>query len=331
MTHSSEAETRLLDHTDRLVQGHRRLLADGERNRLFHEALAETVTAGSTVLDIGSGTGIWAVTAAMLGARRVVAIEYEPLLTGAIRAMAEENGVADRVEIISGDSRQVALGREFDVVISETIGHLVFDESIVSIMIDARERFLKPGGTLIPRTVRLIAAPASLESERLPVGIAPRATFFESLSMNIPIALTDRSMLKLFDEPRELVAADLMSADRMPDLTEMSATWEWTGTDEINCFAVWAEADLSESVRVTTYRTSSWMPMIYRIRPFAGGRGAVAFSLTLTERSNFWTANLTGSDHFEEQSYSPANAAADLIERGRPFSKVLDQLPSTPR
>ncbi len=163
-------------------------------NRSLYRALKQTVTKDSCVLDIGSGTGIWAVAAAMMGAKRVVAIEEEPLLIGLIKALARENGVAERVEVIEGDSRRVQLGKEFDIVISETVGHLVFDESIVSIMVDARERFLRPGGLLIPESVALVAAAAHLKSrhKRLPAGIPLAHDHFESLALNIPVGLSAR-------------------------------------------------------------------------------------------------------------------------------------------
>ena len=58
----------------------------------------------SSVLDIGSGTGIWAIAAARLGAKRVVAIEREPLIAGVIRELAHTNSVSDRLEILIGDA-----------------------------------------------------------------------------------------------------------------------------------------------------------------------------------------------------------------------------------
>jgi protein arginine N-methyltransferase 1 len=128
------AEARLYDHVNRLLAGHEMLIGDANRNRLFYRALRKNVTGQSSVLDIGSGTGVWAVSAAMMGASRVVAIEQDQLLIGLIKRLARDNGVADRVEVVEGDSRQVLLAREFDVVISETIGNLGFDEQIVPIM-----------------------------------------------------------------------------------------------------------------------------------------------------------------------------------------------------
>ena len=325
MPDTDEAEAQLYNHTDLLIQGHRRLLSDRERNQSFYEALRETVKNDSAVLDIGSGTGIWAVTAALLGARRVVAIEYEPLLIGVIKALAAENGVGDQVEVVCGDSRQLHLAREFDIVISETIGHLVFDESIVSIMIDARERFLKADGMIIPQAVRLVAAAAHLENsdEKLPAGIPLTAAVFESLSINIPLALTDKTPLKILSSPEMLINTDLRTVSELPGLENLSAHWELPDTSEINCFAVWAEAFLTDKVSITTSRTTSWMPMIYRIKPFEQKSGDVKFSLTLTSKSNYWTAGITDRQNYEEQSYSPAAAAVELVTRSRSALNAL--------
>ena len=332
MQDASDAEARLFNHTDVLLQGHRRLLSDAERNRSFYQALSEAVTDGSTVLDIGSGTGVWAVAAAMLGARRVVAVEYEPLLTGVIRALAEEHGVADRIEIVSGDSRRIELAREFDIVVSETVGHLVFDESIVPIMIDARERFLKPGGRLIPNAVRLKVSAARLENsdERLPAGIPLSGSVLDRLAKNVPLAIQDRSTLTLISEPRLLVEADLRMVSGMPDLVEMKASWELPDVNSVNCFAVWAEADLTANVSVSAYRTTSWMPMIYQVEPFKAARGEVEFSLTLTEKTSSWRVTARDGSGLEEKSYSPAIAATEMLTRSRPYSKVLEQLSVLP-
>src|SRR5262249_29797507 len=147
--------------------------------------LKKVVKPNSIVLDIGSGSGIWAIAAARLGAKRAVALEMDPLLAGVIRGLAAENGVAGRVEVISADSRALLLPREFDVVISETVGNLAFDEQIVSIMADARRRFLKPGGDVIPQSVSLMVAPANLSRERVPALVPLAFESFEGLSVHV--------------------------------------------------------------------------------------------------------------------------------------------------
>lgn len=328
MADNSEAEARLYNHTDQLLKAHETLLSDANRNRPLYRALKKTVTKDSSVLDIGSGTGIWAVAAAMLGAQRVVAIEEDSLLIGVIKDLASENGVADRVEVVQGDSRRVQLGKEFDLVISETVGHLVFDESIASIMIDARERFLKPGGILIPETVALVAAAAHLKTrhERLPAGIQMKYSHFESLALNIPIGLNNKARLQIITNPQELVRADLGNICATPDLSSLTARWELLDARQVNCFAVWAEVTLVNGVSITTRQTTSWFPMIYRIKPFKQECGEIEFKLELTSKSNYWTATLSKDQHQEIQSYSPAFAAAELLAHTRTETKVFNPL-----
>ena len=184
---------------ERLLVYHDLLLRDSVRNRAFRRALALRVTPGSSVLDIGSGTGLWAIEAARLGASRVVAIEKEPLLASIIERMAAENGVADRVRVVRGDSRRVSLPRQFDLLVSETVGNLGFDEGILPIVADARARFLRPRGTVIPEAIALLAAPGH-EGWRPPL----RAESFRSLALHIPREPGQRR-IRLLARPRDLV------------------------------------------------------------------------------------------------------------------------------
>lgn len=324
----NNAEAKLYDHVNQLLAGHEKLLSDGTRNRLFYQALEKNVTRESSVLDIGSGTGLWAIAAARLGAKRVVAIEQDQLLIGLIKTLARDNGVADRVEVVQGEAGQVQLGKEFDIVISETIGHLVFDEQIVPIMIDAKERFLKPGGVLIPESIALVAAAGHLneERQRLPAGIPLEYGYFESLLLNHPLGLTDRANLKLMSEPKELIRVDLTIIESSPSLNNMAVRWELRGTHRINCFAVWAEATLTSDVHLTTIQTSSWSPLLYRVNPFKGEQGDLEFKLTLTEASNYWTATLADGQAWETQSYSPAVAATVLLAQSRANIDLLSHL-----
>jgi ribosomal protein L11 methyltransferase len=65
--------------------------------RLLLAALAERVAGGETVLDVGCGSGVLAVSAAALGASGVVAVDIEPAALPVTLANAMWNGVANRV------------------------------------------------------------------------------------------------------------------------------------------------------------------------------------------------------------------------------------------
>ena len=63
---------------------------------------------GSDFLEVGSGTGLIAVLAALAGVRRVVALDITPEAVANTRANAEKHGVSGRAEARHGDALQPA-------------------------------------------------------------------------------------------------------------------------------------------------------------------------------------------------------------------------------
>jgi protein arginine N-methyltransferase 1 len=136
---------------------HHSMLADSERTETFLRAILATVKPGDVVVDIGCGTGVLSLFAVMAGARTVYAIEREPIIEVASE-IAEANGLGDRVRFISGSSTDIELPERVDVVISETVGNIGFDEGILPLAADARRRFAKPDARFIPQRVDVHAS-----------------------------------------------------------------------------------------------------------------------------------------------------------------------------
>jgi protein arginine N-methyltransferase 1 len=139
------------------------LISDRVRTGSYAEALRRTVKPGSVVLDIGTGPGVFAILACQLGAGRVFALEMQAIIqiareNAAVYSCSDGTVCANRIEFIEDFSTNVALPSQVDVIISDLHGALpLFGRHIPSI-VDARRRFLRPGGVLIPRKETLWAA-----------------------------------------------------------------------------------------------------------------------------------------------------------------------------
>ena len=135
------------------------MLQDGVRCRAFRDALREVVTPDSVVLDIGAGTGILSIFAAQAGAKKVYAVERSPVAQAA-REIIKSNGLSDQITVIQGEMEALDLPEKVDVIVSEWLGGYGVDENLLPIVIQARDRWLKLGGVMIPGTTTSWMAPA---------------------------------------------------------------------------------------------------------------------------------------------------------------------------
>jgi type I protein arginine methyltransferase len=133
------------------------MMADKGRIAAYARALERRVVAGSVVLDVGTGTGIIALLACQAGAARVYAIEPAGAIEVA-REAAAANGFADRIRFIQAMSTDVDLPEPVDGIAADVHGVLPLFQQSVSSIIDARHRFLRPAGWIIPARETLWAA-----------------------------------------------------------------------------------------------------------------------------------------------------------------------------
>jgi 2-polyprenyl-3-methyl-5-hydroxy-6-metoxy-1,4-benzoquinol methylase len=94
-------------------------------NRTFRRAIYQRFAitfeesepiAGKTVLDVGCGSGRYAVEFARRGAARVVGLDYAGGMLNLARDYATSAGVADRCEFVEADFTSFSLHERFDVV-----------------------------------------------------------------------------------------------------------------------------------------------------------------------------------------------------------------------
>jgi Methyltransferase domain len=144
------------------LAGQRGMAFDATRNALYEAAIKRVVTPDSVVLDLGSGLGMHALMAARAGARRVFMVEPENVVHCALE-VAKHNGYGDRIEAFQGRIEEVELPEKVDVIISVFTGNLLYTEDLLPSLYFARDKWLKPGGALIPDAAELMVAPINIE------------------------------------------------------------------------------------------------------------------------------------------------------------------------
>jgi SAM-dependent methyltransferase len=131
---------------------HRTMIRDRVRTEAFRRALEAAVQPGDVVLDVGAGSGILSLLAARAGAARVYAVEQTSIARLA-EDLAAANGLGEIVEVIQGDIIEVDLPEQVDVIVSEWLGGFGIDEGMLVPVLVARDRWLRPGGIMIPALV----------------------------------------------------------------------------------------------------------------------------------------------------------------------------------
>lgn len=297
-------------HMPGVLQYHRSMLADKVRNKLLARAIAQCVGEDISFLDIGAGTGVWAILAAKLGAKRVVAVEIEECLIPFIHKHALENGVADRIEIIHGKSDDVKIKGRFDVIVSELFGGDALGAETINSFIDLRTRFLAPGGVLIPGRLVSYAAPVRVNWPDAPAEVDISSDLLHSIRLNYPQSLpnpTGRKVEYLAD-PVPLVDIDFASIEQPPSLSNLTASWKLKDVSRANAIATFNRHYFTDKIEMDSRRSQSWGTGIYPFAPFNVKKGELAVSLTIDAKQGNWTLSVPSKPEIRPQSYSPAFA-----------------------
>ena len=235
------------------------MLQDSVRCKAFQRAITETVTPGCAVLDIGAGTGILSMFAAQAGARVVYAVEQTQIAEVA-REIIRENGLRDRITVIQNDMAAVELPEKVDVIVSEWLGGYGVDENLLPIVVLARDRWLKPGGKMIPGSVTALLAPAFDECLQRDVD------FWRSDPYGIDFDLISRATAQNFRcfggrviqkhilcDPRVMWEVDSMTYSHADAIQPFSCQLEFIADreGEFNCLAAWFRAPLTEEIVLT--------------------------------------------------------------------------------
>ena len=87
-------------------------------------ALEDLVRPGMTVFDVGTGSGVLAIVAAKLGAKRVEAVDFDPVAVRVARENVRQNGAEDVVRTERSDLLKSVAGKA-DLIIANIIADII--------------------------------------------------------------------------------------------------------------------------------------------------------------------------------------------------------------
>ncbi len=135
------------------------MVSDPLRTPLLETAVGRLVKKGDVVFDLGCGLGILSFAAIKAGAKKVYACDVDTEALSQAYKTAREQGWGKKLFLFEGLSSDIGLPEKVDVILAETVGSLGLDENILPFVIDARNRFLKKGGQILPAALRIFVAP----------------------------------------------------------------------------------------------------------------------------------------------------------------------------
>ncbi|KAJ6713943.1 PROTEIN ARGININE N-METHYLTRANSFERASE 3-RELATED [Salix viminalis] len=154
---------------------HREMISDKVRMSAYSQAILKnpSLMTGAVVMDVGCGTGILSLFAAKTGASRVIAIEASEKMASVATQIAKENGLwrctegnnqyTGVMEVVQGMVEEIDKSIQIephsvDVLLSEWMGYCLLYETMLSSVLFARDKWLKPGGAILPDTASIYAA-----------------------------------------------------------------------------------------------------------------------------------------------------------------------------
>ena len=236
-----------------MLEEHLGYVADHIRLDRFQAAIAQTINAGDRIADLGGGSGILGLLCLQAGAGRVYGIDSTTMIEVARETFARA-GWAERATCIRGHSHRVVLPEPVDVVICDHVGYFGFDYGIVHTLQDARRRFLKPGGSLIPARIQLRLGAVESESCRDKAegwraeGVPAEFHWLRQYAVNAKHAV-ELPPKALLGAPAVLGDIDLYADN--PDFFSWTAELRIQRDGIMHGLAGWFECELAEDVWMT--------------------------------------------------------------------------------
>jgi SAM-dependent methyltransferase len=259
-----------------ILDEHQGYVADAIRLDLFRSAIAQTLQPGDRVADVGCGSAVLGLLCLQAGAAHIDAIDSTAAIEIARESLTKA-GWGDQARFIHGKSFRVELVEPVDVVICDHVGYFGFDYGLIETLADARRRFLKPGGRMIPGRLRLqLGAVESDKCHQLAEGWAAPGIpgefhWLRQHGINTKFAVNLKAD-EVLAGPAELGCIDLRADS--PEFFSWTTEFTVPRDGVMHGLAGWFECELAEDIWMTNSPLSA--QAIKRPQAFLPIDGALA-------------------------------------------------------
>lgn len=288
-----------------MLEEHLGYVADRVRLEQFKAAVGRVLRPGDGVADLGCGSGILGLLCLQAGAARLFAIDSTAMIEVARQTLTRA-GLAAQVSFIRGHSQRIELPEPVDVVVCDHVGYFGFDYGIVHTLQDARRRFLKPGGRLIPTRINLwLAAIESADCNHKAEGwkadgVPPEFHWLRHHAANATHGVEVRRDA-LLSTPVHLAEIDLRTDN--PDLFSWMAEIRIARDGVMHGLIGWFECELAEGVWITNSplsdhairRPQAFLPINEGVVTRAGDRVAVTVMARPADNLVAWVVEFAGT------------------------------------
>lgn len=312
-----------------MLEEHLGYLTDPVRHQKLRAAIAALIKPGDRVVDLGCGSGVLGLLCLQQGAGFVEAIEQTAMIEAARQTFRHE-GYAQQVRLHQESSFRLELDTSADVLVCDHIGYFGIDYGLLEMLADARKRFLKPGGRILPgRLQLLVGAVESTACRERAEGwastkVAPEFHWLRNHGINTKHAVD----LQAADLLSDLVQiADLEPGHDYPPVmrwdTELTVTRNGVLDGVAGCFRaelapdVWMSNSPLAADAIT--RPQAFLPIATRLPVQAGDRLSVTIKQMPSENLIAWQVTHPASgQRFSHSTFAGLLLTQADLARRRP-------------
>jgi type II protein arginine methyltransferase len=227
------------------------MVQDSARHKHYENAFRRAIRPDDRVLDIGSGTGLFAMMAARAGAAEVITCEANPVVAAAVREVLAHNGLANRVRVVAKQSSDLEIGIDLsgpaDVVVWDNLTGNMIGAGALPAIEQAFRRLAHAAARFIPArgTIR-IALAEDREAHRIQMHTVEGFDLspFNRLAAPFYSVSVGSERLVLRSEPGDLFHFDFQSGGPFPEARATVSLSSSGGC--VNSIIQWIRLELDE-------------------------------------------------------------------------------------